>query len=289
MLKSTADLLVTVHHFFDEINYNPKSDNFEHIKALGKTIYTINHTKDLEDALAVARQYEYYVKHKEKFIKMMQKYASAWDKLTWHVRGDIAVVDNESAYGYYYITNVYTLNYKNVYITSQSFDNDFILLSNRNGYFCFNEDAVYYLRYATLSSCKMVLTNKEKKNIATIELNENEDYYGLSLENNKTQYELVTYDDLIVFFEKKYIDTIKDEPNLEKCKGAFQWDILSKNSEYGLSRLAVFDENADIDLMITIAASCFLIFRSFYKNVEATNHGLMTLSNILLLNALKKH
>ena len=130
----------------------------------------------------------------------------------------------------------------------------------------------------------MVLTDKEKKNIATIVLSKD---YGVFLENNKTKYELELYDWGIAFFDKKYIDLLDGDPDLDKeCKGSIQWDIVDENGEYGLSRLDVYDEGADLELMLTIAASCFLVFRSYIKN--SRNSGLL-FTSVLASNMIMGH
>ena len=62
-----------------------------------------------------------------------------------------------------------------------------------------------------------------------------------------------------------YFDKVRKDLDKE-CKGFIQWDILDKNANYGLSRLEVYDDKADFDLMMILAASCFLVFRSYIKS-----------------------
>lgn len=264
MLQSTADLLVRIHNFFDEIDYNPSSEDYDPEVVLDKVIFTINHSKELDDALYVAREFAYYLKKEDKFIKKYCKYPEFWDMIEYSGREEVAVVSDDESIGSYYITNIYGKNYKDVYITGQAFPDDLFIFKCEDGYFSFGEDSDYYLRYAKLSSTKMVLADKDRKNIATIVLSKD---YGIFLENNKTRYELAIYESGIAFFNKEYYDSLNgEEPDLDKeCKGFIQWDILDKDSEYGLSRLDVYDEDADINLMVSLAASCFLVFRSYIR------------------------
>ena len=265
MLQSTANLLFQVHHFFDEIDYRPSSKNFDVDEMVKKTIDTMNHAQGINDALCLAKQFAYYLKHEEKFLKKYYKYPEFWDDIEYHGREEIAVVDDEEAIGNYYITNLYANDYKQVFISSVPYGSDLYGLEEEDGYFSFGDKSEYYLRYSKLSSTKMVLTDKNKQNIATVVLNKD---CGIFLNNNKTRYELVLYDVGIAFFEKEYYDSLDGEdPDLDKeCKGFIQWDILDKNANYGLSRLEVYDDKADFDLMMILAASCFLVFRSYIKS-----------------------
>lgn len=284
MLQSTWNLLLRIHNFLDEIDYNPSVESFDADIILDKVVYTINHSKELKDSLFVAREYFYYLKKETKFLKKLYKHSTHWDLIKYNGREEVAVVEDKEAIGSYYITNIYDKNYKDVFITGQSFGKDLLIFQCEGGYFSFGEECDYYLRYAKLSSTKMVLTDKKKNNIATIVLSED---CGVFLENNKTKYELELYDCGIAFFDKKYIDSLNGDPDLEKeCKALIEWDIVDENGEYGLSRLDVFDEEADLELMLTIAASCFLVFRSFVKGSPA-NGSLLTsvlVSNLIIRN-----
>ena len=282
MLRSTANLLVRVHNFFDEIGYNPTSESFDAEKILDKVIYTINRSKSLSDALYVAREYTYYTRKETKFIKKLYKYYESWDMIEYHGRETVAVFDDDVITGSYLITNMFGNNYKDVYFSGQFFDDNLYAFTRNGDYFSVFEDSNYFLRYAKLSSTKMVLTDKNRKNIATIVLSKDSDVF---LENNKTQYELELFNAGIAFFDKDYYDSLNgDEPDLDsQYKGFIQWDLLEKDSEYGLSRLEVYDENADLELMLTIAASCFLVFRSYIKGASGN-----ALPTILAANAIMR-
>lgn len=281
MLRSTADLLIRIHNFFDEIDYAPTSENFSDEKFFDSIVYTINHSKELGGALYIAREYLYYLKKEEKFLKKLRKYSEAWNSIEYHGREEVAVVGDNEANGVYYITNLYGKNYKEVYLSGQPFGNDVYYFQYKDGYFSFGDDSDYFLRYARLSSTKMILTDKNKKNIATIVLSED---LGIFLENNKTDYELAIYESGIAFFDKDYYRSLYDEePDLEKhCKAFLQWDIIDGKSEYGLSRLEFYDANADLSLMIMLAASCFLVFRSYVKDTHGSALTTILAANVLM-------
>lgn len=285
MLQRTADLLYRTHLFFDEIGYQPNSEDLDVDKLIDCLLYTVNHAKDFDDAATALKMYLDYIKHEDKFLKKYTKYPEFWDMLEYNGREEIAVVDDKEAIGSYYITNVYDSNYKTVYISGQTFGNDYFIFENKDGYYSFGGDDEYLLRHSKMSSEKMVLTDKNRKNLATIVLSKD---YGIFLENNKTNYELAIYESGIAFFDKEYYDSLcGNEPDLDKeCKAFIQWDVLDNNGEFGLSRLDVYDEEADLDLMVILAASCFLVFRSHLKSYHATGSALPA---IIAASMMRRH
>lgn len=283
MLHSTIELLYSVHALFDEIDYHPRSDNLSGDAFYDKFIYTLNHTKSFDDAIALVRMFEFYLKREDKFLKKLSKYSKFWDEIEYEGREEIAVVSDEEAIGTYHLTNLLNQNYKQVYFSSQTFENELYELDYAGGLFSLGDESEYFLRYSKMSSVKMVLTNKNKKAIATIVLSKS---LGIFLENNNTRYELETYDAGIAFFEKNYIYSLgkNEEPDLDKeCKGFIQWDTISEKSDFGLSRLEVYDNDADLDLMLLLAASIFLVFRSYHSG--QVSHSIIM--NAALLNAVR--
>ena len=268
MLKSTANLLFNSHMFFDEIGYEPNSKNLNNKVLFSCLIDTINHAKSFDDAITIVRMYSDYLKREEKFLKKYAKYPEFWDSIEYSGRESIAVVSDNEAIGGYYITNFFNSDYKSIDVFGQSLGHTIFPMSYKGGYFGFEDDADYFLRFSRMSSSKMVLTDINKKNIAMVVLSEGP---GIFLENNKTRYELELYKSGIAFFEKDYIYSLKknEEPDLDKeCKGFIQWDVIDEKGDYGFSRLEVYDEDADLDLMIILSAACFLVFRSHIKSIK---------------------
>ena len=58
MLRSTATLLALIHCFFDEIDYQPTSANLDGEEIINHLIDTLNHAKELDDALSSRWKYE---------------------------------------------------------------------------------------------------------------------------------------------------------------------------------------------------------------------------------------
>ena len=128
--------------------------------------------------LSFAKLLAYYIKHEDKFLKKYNQYPDFWDAIEYHGREEVAIVSEEEAMGIYYITNLNASDYKQVFISSVSYSDELHGLESEDGYFSFGEKSEYYLRYARLSSTKMVLTDKNKQNIATVVLSES---YGILL------------------------------------------------------------------------------------------------------------
>ena len=152
MLKSTAKFLIGTHMFFDEIGYEPNSENFDGDELFDCLVDTINHAKAFEDAIAVVRMYDDYLKHETKFLRKYEKYPEFWDAIEYCGREEIAVVDDKEAVGGYYITNIFNSDYKSINVFGQSFGDKIYSLANEGGYFSLGGDAEYFLRFSKMSS-----------------------------------------------------------------------------------------------------------------------------------------
>ncbi len=260
MLKSTAKLLMMIHIFFDEIGYQPSSEDLDFQDVIRHIINTVNHAKTLDDALLIFNLYHYYLKKCNKFINKYCKYPEFWDEIPYEGRNEVDVVSDEEAIGTYYITNALSKDPDNLYISGFSFNNGFYALDYINGFYSIDENPKYYLRKSRMSSDKLVLTNSNKKVIATIAIDDDTNVY---LENNKSRYELIAYESGVGFYESDYIYSLdNEEPDFKnQCKAYVFWDAIDDKGNFGLSRLDVYDENADFDLLIMLAASCFLVFK----------------------------
>lgn len=284
MLKSTANLLFRTKYFFDEIDYHPSSSQLNIEDIMSKILFTINHTKAFNDTKNFMSLLIEFLRNMDKINKKIKKYPDFWDSIEYSGKELINIVNDEEAIGTYFITNVFPSDEKSIMVSSESLENEAIFASFTGGYFGLCEDANYYLHYSKLSSNKMIIADKNKCNVATIVLN---DALGITFDSNKTKYELKTYDIGIAIFEKDYIDSLKNkEPDLDKhCKGFIQWDIIDKKGDCGFSRLEVYDcdGEANLELMIMLATSCFLLFKSHLNS----RRGNAALSGVIAANMLR--
>ena len=286
MLNSTAKLLMMIHIFFDEIGYQPSSKDFNFEDIIRHIINTVNHAKTLDDAILVFKLYHYYLKKCNKFIKKYFKYPEFWDGIQYKGRKEIEVVSDEEAIGVYYITNALSKDFNNLYISGYSFDNGFYAIDYVNGFYSIDENPKYYLRKSRMSSDKLVLTNSNKKVIATIAIDKDTNVY---LENNKSRYELIAYESGVGFYESDYIYSLdNEEPDFNNhCKAYVFWDAIDDKGDFGLSRLDVYDENADFDLLIMLAASCFLVFKRHLAAEESRSLARMIMLSAIASRAIR--
>ena len=285
MLRSTATLLALIHCFFDEIDYQPTSANLDGEEIINHLIDTLNHAKELDDALFILRFFKMYLKKENKFLKKFFKYPEFWDEIEYEGRKETNTVSEEEAIGVYHITNALSGNNGSLYICSVSFENGFFAFDYYDGFYSIGEEPKYYLRKSRLSSDELVLTDDNRKVIATIAIDDDTNVY---FKNNKTRYELISYNAGVGFYEKKYIYSLdkKEEPDLEKeCKAFVQWDIVDDKGNFGLSRLDVYDENADFDLLMMLAASCFLVFKRHLSAKESRSIARGILFGAMISNA----
>ena len=279
MLSRTKDFLIRAHEALNELGYELKSDDFNYDKFFEAGIYTINHSREFADTKDAAWMINWLDSNFDKLLDKVTKHHDFWDSLPYEGRELIAVVDDDEAQGVYTISNAYFQDYNSIAVSSQSFDGEHFCLYNDYGLFSiYGDESEYFLRHSRLSSEKMVLQDKEKNKIALLVLSRN---YDVFLENNKTDYDIQLYESGMAVFRKEYLKECEGSPDIERCSAFIQWDIIEDESQFGVSRLEIYDEDIDLELVLLFAASCLLLYRSYRKAISmrtvrmATNAAIM--------------
>ena len=278
MLSRTRDFLIKAHEALNELGCELKSDRFDYDIFFDAGINTINHSKEFVHTKDAVWMFSWLNSNFEKLIDKGTKYSDFWDSIPYDGRELIAVVDDEEAIGTYFISNAYFEDFNSISISSQSFDGDHFVLDNEYGLFSvYGKDSNYYLRHSKLSSQTMVLLDNSKNKIALLALSKDFDVF---LENNNTDYEIKLYKSGMAVFKKDYLKSC-DEIDIEKCSAFIQWDIIEDSSQFGVSRLEVYDEDIDLELVILFAASCLLLYRSYRKAINMRYSSAIATSTIL--------
>lgn len=263
MLQSTENLIVETHEFFYEIGYRPRKGMIRSSRVREQVELTVMHAKKLGDALCVLRLYIDYLGNESSIKKTCAKFPDFWDSLGWDGKRVVHRVSDKDALGSYYLTNVFDLDKNAVTVLSQSFGNTSYLSEKKNGFF---QIADYYLGFSGWTNSEMVIENENDEILTKISY---EAGGRLVLKDNCTKYEVVTYEGGIGIYKASYINSLGSrEPNLKRCIGFIEWDILDDDGDYGLSRLDVYDTKVDLELMFAIASSCFLVFKNAIGKME---------------------
>lgn len=265
----TRRFIEKIHLYFDELNYHPNEFNFDDFSdAVARTII---HTKTLEDAINAILIAKYCDKRINKIIKMFQKKKNIYDEYIYEGNSLLSLVSDEDSLGNYYITNGIGNNVKDIYIAGNFDDEDcFLDIDYESGKYFIYEDS-FYIKYANMSSKKMKLFDKRNKCICNIVLN---DDMGIELENNLSLFELVTYEGGIAIYDKKYYNSVKNIKDLDfnNAIAFIQWDILEKNSKYGISKLTLYEslEMEQFGFVSLLAASTFILFQRYMEHLRNT-------------------
>lgn len=258
----TGGFIRKVHEIFDELDYHVNEklsyDDFQN-----KAVYSLNHSATLEDAKNVIKMFQYCLKEWNKIEKIFEKHLTEWSALQWEGSSLISYLDvPEGAEGSFYITNGINKKFDDITLTGASLDNNIYEFSKKGNKFYFDEESGDYIKYSSMSSTKMKLFNSEDQCMCNIVLSEN---LGIFLENNKTNYELFEYEDSIGIYDKKYMDSLKDDDfvDFNKCLGIIDWDILDEKSDLGVTYLSFFEDNIEPNILFLIAASVFLLFKRY--------------------------
>lgn len=264
MLLITKNFIIKVHQIFDELEYRLVSSNVNIDDFQDATINTLNHCKELEDCRKVINMYRFIIKRFKKVCSKIKKHYDFWKTLPYEGNETISLVSDEDAYDVCIITNGISKSYKEGFLFSHNIGDDaYIKINYKHGMFCANQEIIrYYLRFSKSSSTKMILLDSEKNKKCIIKY----DYIdNITLENNDTNYELVLYNKgNYGIYKKSYIDSLNGkEPDDQKMCAFIEWDILDKNSEQGIARLFLYDNEDDFQLFVLLAFSFMLLFRSY--------------------------
>jgi len=103
------------------------------------------------------------------------------------------------------------------------------------------------------------------------------------LDKNETPFQVVLQDGYIEIYSKEYYDDLDDDDYIdqEQMIASIEWDILEKKSNFGVSLLMIYKEVDDdeFEILFLIAASTFLLFKSYMSAVNTTNLALITSAN----------
>lgn len=98
------------------------------------------------------------------------------------------------------------------------------------------------------------------------------------LENNITPYELIIYDDFVGIYSKEYINSLSnsDEVDVNKLIADIEWELIEKNSDFGVAKLNIYEQGQDLEMFLYFAASTFLIFQKYLQSERMMNYAIMS-------------
>ena len=266
MLTRTAYLLLEAHTYFKEFGYRPKSNDINFDEFLECAIKTIVRTKTFDDVHEAIRMYYFIYTQFDKICNKAKKYDYYWESLDYKGSKTINLVKKEEARGSYYVTNALTEDYNNVYVLSQSFDDDLLFhLCYKDKLFSLVDDEPeYYLRHSKLSSKEMVLLDEYKNKICVIKLTKD---LNIELKDNLTDYDVIQDEGGVAIFKKDYLYSLASYDDIDwyKASAYIYWDCIEKDNYHGIARLDFYEEDADLELFILLAASTFLSFNKYIK------------------------
>ena len=282
----TRAFIEKIRYFFDELGIEA-TNGISYEEFENKAIKTLNRSKNLEDAKLVIKFYNYCAKKWKKIEKIFSKYISKWQELNFEESSSIETVDDESSEGVYCITNALTKS-KELFLTSKSFDDEIYSFKFKNGRLMIEDDSDYYLKYSHINPGTMKLFNNLICNIVL------SDTFDIFLEKNLTKYELIIQnedeeDAFIGIFEKSYIDSLKDTDfiDFKNMIADIEWDLLDSKRDVGVARVNLYQNIADISLILYFASSTFLLYKSFSDAKKSQNFAMSVGINTIMTRNLR--
>lgn len=271
----TKKFIEKVHDAFDELNYHETSrldfDAFD--KA---AVNTLTHCEKLSDAIVAVQMYQFCLKKWRKIEKIFNRKLQVYNEYDYEGNSLISKVSDDEAAGTFYITNGINRKIKEIFVASHSLEEEMFALGFEHGRFTVFSDGKYYMKYSKMSSAKMKLFNDKKECLCNIVLNKS---CGVFLENNATPYELVVYDDYIGVYDRRYIESLADTDyvDTDKLLADIEWDILEKNSDFGVAKLNLYDSDQDLEMLLFFATSTFLVFQKYLDTQKAYTCTMMNI------------
>lgn len=268
-----------VHDAFDEIEYHIETmpDFMDFSK---KILYAISHAEQLVDAINAVRIFQFCVNEWDKIKKIFTNHLSTWKEYRWEGSALLNYCSDDDAIGNYYFTNAIGSDYKLIHCISASIDDEIIEFDYSHGKFKIDDDSKYYIKYSKMSSTKMKLFDYYDECIANIVLSNK---FEVFLEKNKTPFEIVLGDEHIEIYKKDYYDSLDDFDyfDREQMVASIEWDILEKNSKFGVSLLSLYEDVDDdeFEILFLIAISTFLLFKSYMTAMSAASVSLLSSAN----------
>lgn len=268
----TRKFIEKVHNAFAALNYNTSKrlDLDEFNKA---AIDTLIHCKDLADAVDTIRMFQFCLANWEKIEKIFDKKISLFNEYSFERNSLISVVSDDEAQGTYYITNGINKKLKEIFVAGRSFDESIFMLGFDKGKFTVFDDGDYYMKYSKMSSNKMKLFNKRNECVCDIILSED---LGVYLENNLTPYDLVSYEDVVGIYDRNYIESLASDNLIDtnRMLADIEWDILEKNSDFGVAKLNTYVSGHNLELFLFFAVSTFLAYQRYRQSRRAGMYAL---------------
>lgn len=265
----TRKFLDKIKFYFDELNYREsKRLNLE--KFENQAMWTLKHAESLSDAIYTIQFFRFCLRKWKKIEKIFDKKLDKFNQFSYVGNFLIHTVSDDDATGVYYLTNAINNKVKDVFIASQSFEEDAFSIDAKHGKFFIYENGKYYIKYAQFSSSKMKVYDSQNNHLCNIVFNKDNSF---SLEKNNTPFVLGTDEDGFTYiYDRKYVESLKanEKPDETKCLAEMEWDILASGSTFGVAKLNVYQNPEYLELYLLFATSTFLLFRQYMQALKSS-------------------
>ena len=233
----------------------------------------LSRCKELADAKEVVTQSRFCYKHWEKIEKIFSnpKTLNYFQRLECDDGDGIYQLNDEEASGTYWITNGLTGSLKDIAIASVAFDDETFFVNTKTKKYKIFEDGEFYISNSSWSSGKMKLFDKYNNHVCDIVTTKS---HNIFLKNNKSNYYIPKCFVDTLIFERKYVETLKSEEDVETNKvfASVEWDLIKSGKYYSVAKLQIYetiDEENDLELFLFFAISTFLTYINKSKDEEA--------------------
>jgi|GEM_PF-6745617 len=277
MLVSTIVFLNQVHSYFDTLGYHPKSDVIDYDDFIESAVKTMNHTQSLDDAIVITEWIRFVSKKYNKIRSKIRRHYEYWQSIPYQGNKELLLGSDDETEGVYFLTNGFSNDYREIYISGHCFGDSNLYGSKRMGnrFVLDQSDYKYYLRFSKLSSSKMLLCDSYDKMLCEIVLKD----ANIILKHNRTDIDIILYEEGIGIYKNSYLHSLNGkEPDTNELQAFIEWDALSEKSYLGLTRLELYENDMDKELLLLLAMSPLLLFAHYIKHYR-------TMTTFMILRA----
>lgn len=274
----TRNFISKVRLYFNELHL-PAKNGITFEKFQDHFIKIINRCKDIISAKMAIDYFSFCRKKWNKIEKIFTNHLSKWQEFEYSKGITVFLLTNDQSYGIYTIANYISERVNDIYLTSNSFDNELYDIDLDDKKISIFEDSDYYLCFSKSNSQKMILYTKNDDPICDIYVN---NFLELYLKNNQTNFEIITDKNNIFVFEESYLDSLDEDEEIDLEKTIANYiGFHQREKESNIRRMILYEEMEDdeFEILLYIMLAHFLLEVKWMKNMNS----------LLLFSFLKKY
>lgn len=254
----TRNFISKVRLYFNELHL-PAKNGITFEKFQDHFIKILNRCKDIVSVKMAIDYFNFCRKKWNKIEKIFTNHLSKWQEFAYSKSITVFLLTDDQSYGIYTIANYISERANDIYLTSNSFDNELCDIDLDDKKISIFEESDYYLYFSKSNSQKMILYTKNDDPICDIYVN---NFLELYLENNQTNFEIITDENHIFVFKESYLDSLNEDEEIDLEKAIANYIGFRQIEKISnIRRMVLYEEIEDneFEILLYIMLAHFLL------------------------------